>query len=188
MEEFKRLNELIEMDEKHRLKGMICGTIPSLEGMHQYLSEVTLNDEVPEDIKGQFNVARNMAIYTYFFYALAPEVHLKTYILIEYALATKANSEKSLSFKQLMGLAIQNEWIRDSGFRHIKDPSPNNEWCKSMVKTIPNLRNPQAHSPGLLVGDCLHHITTCADFINQLYPNIETRNKSVQPTTALTAD
>lgn len=170
MEKFKSLEELTEMDEKHRLMGLVCGSIPNLEGMHIFLSKEVLNEETPDEIKGQFNVAKNMALYSYYFYALAPEVHLKTYSIIEHALRIKANPKKPMMLKALINHAVAQRWISDSGFRHIKTSSSDNEWCKSMVETIPSLRNSKAHGSTMLVGDCLHHISSCADFINQLFP------------------
>ena len=159
--------------------GAVCGFVPTLSGMHEYLDKETLSTRAPEKIKSQFNVARNMALYSYFLYSLAPEVHLKAYILIEQALANKAASEKELSFKQLLGVALKEGWISDAGFRHLKNPCPDNQWCKSLVKIVPGLRNNLAHSPGMLVGDCLHRISICADFINQLFPE-PTCNKSLK--------
>ncbi|UEQ03180.1 hypothetical protein LMS44_18120 [Halomonas profundus] len=165
MEELKSLDELTEMDEKHRLMGAVCGGVPSLEKMHDFLSQERLNRPVPEEIKGQFNVAKNMALYTYYFYALAPEVHLKIYTLIEYALKLKVKPEKHMMLGKLLRVALTNGWVSDAGFRHIENPSPDNEWCKAMLKGIPGLRNSQAHGSSMLAGDCLHHITVCADFI-----------------------
>jgi len=40
MEAFKSLEELTQMDEKHRLMGALSGSVPSLELMHKYLSGV----------------------------------------------------------------------------------------------------------------------------------------------------
>lgn len=173
MEELKSLDELTEMDEKHRLMGAVCGGVPSLEKMHDFLSQERLNRQVPEEIKGQFNVAKNMALYSYYFYALAPEVHLKIYTLIEYALKLKVKPEKHMMLGKLLWVALTNGWVSDAGFRHIENPSPDNEWCKAMLKGIPDLRNSQAHGSSMLAGDCLHHITVCADFINQLFPQEE---------------
>lgn len=173
MEELKSLDELTEMDEKHRLMGAVCGAVPSLEKMHDFLSQERLNRQVPDEIKGQFNVARNMALYSYYFYALAPEVHLKTYTLIEHALKLKVKPEKHMMLGKLLRVALANGWVSDAGFRHIENPSPDDEWCKAMLKGIPDLRNSQAHGSSMLVGDCLHHIAVCADFINQLFPQEE---------------
>jgi len=170
MEEFKSLEELTRMDEKHRLMGAVCGTAPSLEKMHCLLSQEHLNSQVPDEIKGQFNVARNMALYTYYFYALAPEVHLKTYTLMEHALKLKVKPTKRLMLGKLLRIALDRGWISDSGFRHIQNPSPDNDWCQAMLKGIPDLRNSQAHGSSMLVGDCIQHISICTDFINQLFP------------------
>lgn len=170
MEELKSLDELTEMDEKHRLMAAVCGGVPNLDKMHHFLSQERLSSQVPDEIKGQFNVARNMALYSYYFYALAPEVHLKAYTLIEYALKLKLKPEKHMMLGKLLRVALKNELISDAGFRHIDNPSPDNEWCKAMLKGIPDLRNSQAHGSSMLVGDCIHHIAVCADFINQLFP------------------
>lgn len=170
MEEFKSLEELTEMDEKHRLLGTVCGSIPSLEGMHKHLSQEVLNNEVPDEIKGQFNVAKNMALYSYFFYALVPEVHLKVYTVLEHALRLRINPKKRLMFKALLKHAVSQGWIKDSGFRYIENPSSDNKWCESMVDVMPSLRNSKAHGSSMLVGDCLHDLSVCADFLNQLFP------------------
>ena len=171
MEELKALHQLSEMDEKHKLMGKVCGSVPDLEKMHKYLSMEVLNDEVPNEIKGQFNVAKNMALYTYYFYALAPEVHLKTFTIIEYAIRLKAKPKKKLMLRELIELAVNKGWVNDAGFRHLDNPSSDNQWCKSMIDVIPDLRNSQAHGSSMLVGDCLHYISSCADFVNQLFPN-----------------
>ncbi|QMV14326.1 hypothetical protein [Vibrio spartinae] len=96
MEEFKKLVEITELDGKHQSLSQVTGYVTDLKKTHEALSEVTLNDEVPEDIRGQFNVAKNMGLYCYFFYALAPEVQLKTYTIIESALRLKAESIEKL--------------------------------------------------------------------------------------------
>jgi DNA modification methylase len=173
MENFKSLDEITKIDKKHQSMGVICGYIPTIEDYHEYLSKEILNNEVPEEISGQFNVAKNMALYTYYFYARAPEVDLKTYTVNEHALRVKAYSRKRMGLADLLRLAIKEKWIKDSGFRHLDKPSSKNDWCKSMIKVIPSMRNAKAHGSSMLVGDCLSHVSHCADFINQLFPATE---------------
>ena len=177
MEKFKELDELTKIDSRHIAMGKVCGYIPNLEKTYQLLREETLNPEVPEDIQSQFNVARNMAMYSYFLYSLAPEVQHKTYTIIEFALRTKFEKvqlpnkqNKPLMLRNLLNLALNKGWIKDKGFRHIEAPTDSNEWCKNMINTIPSLRNSQAHGTPLLVPDFYHHIRVCADLINQLFP------------------
>lgn len=168
MEEIKTLQNLLEMDERHELMAQITGHILDQDKLHRAVSSIKLNEEVPADIRCQFNVARNMAFYTYFLYSLAPVVQLKTYILIEHALKIK-NGKGKPPFKHLIRLAVENEWIQDSGFRHIEEPNVENEYCKSLIETLPNLRNEAAHGSNTLVGNCVFHLSSCADFINQLW-------------------
>lgn len=181
MEEFKKPNEILVIDEKHLLLSKVTGGLLDLELLHRALSEIELNDNVPEKIKNQFNVARNMALYTYFFYALAPEVQHKTYTVIEYALKIKANTGKKLMMKKLLTMAVEEKWITDSGFRHIKNPDRENSYCKSLINTLTELRNAAAHGQSLLLPDCVGHIEKCADFVNQLFDGDGSHNKASQP-------
>ena len=148
---------------------VVSGSVPNLAKMHQFLTTETLNEEVPDDIKEQFNVAKNMALYSYYFYALAPEVHLKTYTIIEYALRIRADLKKQVMLKGLLNHAVSQGWVSDTGFRHLVNPSPKNEWCKLMVDVISSLRNSKAHGSSMLVGNCLQQISICADYVNQLF-------------------
>ncbi len=177
MEKFKELNDITKIDKKHELLSQVTGYKPNLELTHKALNDITLNCEVPEEIKNQFNVARNMALYCYFLYALAPEVQLKTYTIIEFALRIKAEREgikgkdgRHIMLKRLLSYSVNLNWICDKGFRHIEEPSLENEWCKGLVSTMSSLRNSQAHGSNLLVPDFYHHICVCADFLNQLFP------------------
>lgn len=171
MEKFKTLDELTKIDRKHLIIGDICGSVLSLEMLHENLSKEILNDEVTDEIKGQFNVARNMALFTYYLYALAPEVHLKTYTVIEHALRFKVQPKKHVGLKMLLRKAVEEGWICDAGFRHLETDGPGNEWCKSMVDIIPKMRNSKAHGSTMIMGDCFHYICVCTDFLNQLFPS-----------------
>lgn len=170
METLKSIESLTMLDKKHELNSQLTGHLPDLIEMYEVIAKEELNIEVPDEIKGQFNVARNMALYTYYFYALAPEVQLKTYTIIEHALRIKANSNKRLMLHRLLDLAISNKWISDEGFRHLNGSKDSLEWCESLKTIMPNLRNSQAHGSTLLEPDCIHHIFVCADLLNQLYP------------------
>jgi hypothetical protein len=172
MEIFKRLSEVAEIDRKHLLLGRINGAVIQLDMLHARLDEIELHSGVPEEVRGQFNVAKNMALYTYFCYSLAPEVQLKTYTIIEYALRLKANSDRKLMLRKLLKMAVREQWISDAGFRHIKNPSRENHYCKSLIEVLPSLRNSSAHGSNMLVPDCIGHIEKCADFVNQLFSRV----------------
>ncbi|MFZ3019448.1 MAG: hypothetical protein WA056_13435 [Gallionella sp.] len=169
MEEFKSIAELTKMDEKHVLLGCVRGFVPDLEGRHRHISEINLHTGVPDTIRGQFNVARNMALYQYFFYALAQEVQLKTYTIIEMALRQRAGSCKKPRLSDLLQKAASNGWLSDSRFRHIEKPVGSNPYCRSLPDVLPNLRNEAAHGSSRLDWNCIQDLEICADLVNQLF-------------------
>lgn len=167
--DFKHLDELTKIDEKHLLVSQLTGRLVALDRLYQAVESIQLNATVPEDIRGQFNVAKNMALYTYFFYDLAPEVQHKTYTVIELALRQRAGSSKRMTLRSLVERAVSDGWIRDSGFRNIENPLPANPYCQSLIKILPELRNSSAHGSTALMPGTVKHLEICADLINQLF-------------------
>lgn len=171
MEQFKTFDEIQRMDITHSYLGQITGRLMTLEQRHAYLSTLELHDSTPEAVKGQFNVARNMTLYQHFFYALAPEVQMKTYSVIEMALRLRLDAEAKPSLAQLLKRAVDMDLLKDEGFRHIASPDPSNPYSRSLVQVLPMLRNDSAHGSTQLTPDCIGHIEKCADLINQLFKN-----------------
>lgn len=172
MEAVKRLDELTKIDERHVLLGQMTGRVPDLQKRHDIVSSIVMHAGVPEEVRGQFNVAKNMALYQYYFYALAPEVQLKTYTIIEYALKLKDSPKPAHGLRKLVAKAVKEGWISDAGFRHIKEPQSHNPYCAELVETLPKLRNEAAHGADSLTHDCLDHLVKCADFVNQLFDEV----------------
>lgn len=171
MERFKEFNEITRIDERHLLVGEITGGILALEKLHAALAVINLRSEVPSEIRGQFNVARNMALYSFFCLSLAPEVHMKSYSVMELALRTRFVDRRT-NLKALVRCAVDRGLLLDRGFRNVND-DPSNPYSRSLIDVIPSLRNEAAHGSTLLVPDCLGHIEKCADFVNQLFVNEE---------------
>lgn len=169
MEELKSLAALTLMDEIHVLIGGLTGRVPDLSKRYAHVASITMHDGVPEVIRGQFNVARNMALYQYFMYSLAPEVQLKTYTIIEHALRLRIDPSKKTGLAALLTKAAAEEWIRDKGFRHISSADDSNPYSRALAHVLPQLRNDAAHGSGHLTPDCIGHLEKCADLVNQLF-------------------
>ena len=145
MEEFIEFEEITKPDPRHRLIDQITGTSLTLEGLYKAISNIELIKTVPEELQSQFNVTRNLAVYTWFSYSLDPVVQMKTYILIEHALRLKDNTSE-WRFPRLIKKAINKGWIRDSGFSHIvENPEDKIEYCRKLIDVLPELRNSAAH-------------------------------------------
>ncbi len=168
MDSFKRFDEILCIDKQHLFLQKMGGNEIELASHHQKIAAIELHSGVPQTIRGQFNIARNMALYSFFFYSLGAEVQLKASSVIEYALRIKSNRPE-LMLRQLLTLANEKNWLRDSGFRHAKEPSDSNKYCASLVRILPQQRNESAHGVPPLVWDCVSHIERCADLVNQLF-------------------
>lgn len=171
MEELKEFSSLEEMDERHMLLGQLTGWVMDKKKLFTIVSSIQLNSEVPEEIRSQFNVARNLALYSYYCYSFAPEVQAKTFTIIEHALRIRAGAKEKLMLRKLLSKAVSEGWLCDKGFRHLANPSATNDYCKSLVDLIPSMRNEFAHGTNQLTTYIIDHLTICADLVNQLFPH-----------------
>ena len=168
MDSFKPFDEIMCVDKQHLFLQKMGGKEIDLPSHYSILAAIQLHSNVPQIIRGQFNIARNMALYSYFFYSLGSEVQLKACNVIEHALRIKANRPE-LMLRQLLTLANEKNWLSDSGFRHLEGTEQKRGYCKSLERVLPHLRNESAHGVPPLVWDCIGHIERCADLVNQLF-------------------
>jgi hypothetical protein len=168
MDSFKAFTDITSIDPQHLFLERMGGKKLELQSYHREIEALTLHQGVPQVIFGQFNIARNMALYSFFFYSLGAEVQLKACSVIEHALRIRANRQ-DLMLRQLLTLANEKNWLSDACFRHVKDPDRANKYCRSLERILPQQRNESAHGVPPLVWDCVGHIERCADLINQLF-------------------
>lgn len=178
MEEFIRFEEINFPDERHALIDQITGTRLTLESLYEALEKIKLIEEVPLEIKSQFNVTKNLAIYTWHSYSLDPIVQLKTYILIEHALKVKFG-KYTWPLPKMIKKAINRGWLKDSGFSHVvEDPSDPAKYVREMIEILPALRNMAAHGSDDLHQKAVGHIKICSEWINQIFSPGSENNKS----------
>lgn len=169
MEEFIKFEEIIEPDGRHELIDQLTGARLTLESLYQTLDGIKLLKSVPEELQSQFNVTKNLAIYTWYSYSLDPVAQLKTYILIEHALKIRFERD-NWPFPKLIKKAISRGWVKDSAFSHIEaDPKDDTKYVRSMIEVLPNLRNSAAHGSNGLHQNAVRYIQICADWINQIF-------------------
>ena len=168
MEQYKKYEDITDIDERHILLGQMTGQMLTLKKLHEYVNKIEMHSAVPARIVGQFNVARNMALYTFFCYSLAPEVQMKSYSVIEMALREYYSNDTKTAFKNLLRKAVDTGILRDKGFRNASDDH-DNPYCRSLIDVLPSLRNESAHGTSLLDHNCVSHLEICADLVNQLF-------------------
>lgn len=176
MEEFKSYDSLTEPDERNSFWCVIDNdsgdTRPlSLEDVYHSISSVSLDSTIPDDIASQFNVAKNVAAYSWYCYPFHQVCEMKAYATVEYAL--KQRLDRQWPFPKLIKKSISWGLIKDKGFSHLKESMNEDsiEYSKSLIEIMPALRNGLAHGGTTLHPGSVSTLRICADFINQLYRN-----------------
>lgn len=156
MEELKKFEELKKPDKRNLFYCVIdqlTGEQRQIDAKDIYASveKIELSNTVPTDIRSQFNVARNLAVYSWFSYSFHQLSELKAFSTVEMALRDKFGKHK-YGLKRLIKKAVNCGLIKDSGFNHIEKPdNPNStEYSENLPDIMPLLRNPLAHegTPG----------------------------------------
>jgi hypothetical protein len=177
MEEFLKFEEICGPDERHRLSDQIIGTRLTLESLYESLDRIRLIESVPEEIRSQFNITKNLIIYSWFSYSLDPVAQLKTFILMEHALKIKCGKE-TWPLPKMIKKAISRGWIKDSGFSHVAvDPNDPSKYVRKMVEILPGLRNSAAHGSSSLSQNAVGHLKICSEWVNQLFGHETKHNK-----------
>ena len=159
-----------------------------LEDFHCRAESISLHEGVPEEIRNHFQTARNLIIYSWFYYPFNVTARMSAYISVEFALRIKTGDRKS-HFSQLMKMAVNSGWISDKDFSvpmrrlesvqrmnegappefHVPEPTLEREYCDVLAKSFPSLRNSLAHGSSFLSNDGAFAVRICAELINQLF-------------------
>ncbi len=195
MESIKPFLEITEPDERsHAFVKMDRQTGSfshfTLEDFHRRAASIKLHAGVPESIRNHFETARNLIIYSWFYYPFNVTAQLTAYTSVEFALRVAFNDRKT-SFKHLLNKAVETGLITDKGFSipqnkakgtrennqtmpvqfQVLEPTLTRDYSDALVKAIPYLRNQLAHGTIMLHERGAQHVRICAELINQLFPN-----------------
>ena len=172
MESIKLLNEILKPDFRNAIRQVRFPGRPSrpidLEDIHSLISEIILNENVPDDVRTQFVQAQNLAIYAWFCYQFHTTSELAAFAAVEMALKRKYNSKASLA--QLIKRAAQDGLIADHGFSVGRNREPDGRrYVDILSEVIPTLRNDLAHGSTTMHPFSYTSLHICADFINQVF-------------------
>jgi len=176
MESFKEITDINRTDIRNtyfKYVNQSTGetTERTIEDIHKALSSVSLTLTVPEEIQDNFNIAKNLALYSWYCYPFHQIAEMKAYSTVERALKLKYDGCDNKSFKQLIKKAVNDGYIKDSGFKHIKSSGgvDSIEYSRTLIDTMPRLRNSLAHGDRILHPWSISTLSICSNFINQLY-------------------
>ncbi|MGA2092660.1 MAG: hypothetical protein ABSH16_04535 [Sedimentisphaerales bacterium] len=145
-----------------------------LEDHYNQIKSIELRDSVPEDIRSQFNIARNISLYSWFCYPFHNIADMKSFSTLEMALRVRLG--KKDNFHNMIEMAVKQGLIKDKHFRHRKEYGTNSEsttYVEQLPDIISRFRNDYAHGSNTLDDLSIINLCVCADFINQLFNKTE---------------
>ena len=161
MEQLKRLEDIFQPDQRSMFTQKV-------EFRYKELYSISLNEMVPDEVVSQFNIARNLALYSWFCYPFHQISELKAFSTLEFALKIKYPKIRGLA--NLIKAALEEGLLNDYGFSHIEvNPADPNEYTRDLRRLIPKMRNNLAHGSNKLAPVSLLTLSVCSDFINQVF-------------------
>jgi hypothetical protein len=132
MEELKPLDQIFKPDPRQELFVKVdreTGAITpiTVEDLHANVEDIRLRDSVPESVRSQFNVARNLFVYSWFVYGFGPASELYAFGALENALKERGRQEgmapddrkcRVKGLKAWLHCAIKHNWVQDKPIKH----------------------------------------------------------------------
>ncbi len=162
METLKPLDEVCQPDVRYRNRvdldhstGRITET--TIESIYRLIEPIRLTEKVPEDVRSHFEIARNLALYSWFVYSFNVVAGMQAYSSLEMALKQKAG-KKRISLKKTLAQAFKGRQLAGG----IGPPI-------DLSEVIAYLRNDLAHGNSTLHGQGINALVLCAELINELF-------------------
>ena len=160
MERLKKLEEVCKPDERNRDRGDLdhsTGIVSptTIESIYAVVESIKLNDQVPDEIRSHFEIARNLALYSWFVYSFNVVAAMQAFASLEMAVRDKTPN-KEMSFYQRLNKVFKNRQLAGG---------------LSLAEGVSKLRNDLAHGSETIHGQGLEYLNMCSELINELYPN-----------------
>jgi hypothetical protein len=107
MQPLKRLADICRPDERYLNRvdidhstGAVTPTI--IESIYTLVEEIELGAGVPDEVRSHFEVARNLAVYSWFVYSFNVVAGMQAFASLEMAVRKKTNATKRDNFYDLL--------------------------------------------------------------------------------------
>lgn len=164
MERLKRLEDICRPDERwlnrvdiDHSTGAVTPT--TVESIYTLVEEIELGANVPDEVRSHFEIARNLAVYSWFVYSFSVVAAMQALASLEMAVRIKTNAKKRASFYALLDRVFPGRELASN----FAPPVP-------LSKVVTKLRNDLAHGSSTMHGQGVNTLGFCAELINELYP------------------
>lgn len=160
MERLKKLDEIMAPDSRTTSFVIVNRETGQkrefgISDLHEQVELIKLDEAVPEEVRSEFNVARNLCLYSWYCYSFHNVACLKAYSTIEMALRIRlGKSEEAISsLRSMLEEALAKDFLTD----------------KLLPETIPYLRNLAAHGSPMNAPWSVSMLLRCAETLNELF-------------------
>lgn len=187
MEDLKKFDEITKPDSRQEYLDIVnddTGEMRplTLRDIYAGAASIELSDKVPENVRNHFSTARNLLVYSWFYYPFNVTAQFLAFVSVEMALKTKYKVKKG-SFKELLKRAVDEGLVKNEGFTHIQQKDKDmpelpavemmsenvKSYAKILIEAIPFLRNELAHGSTMLHPDGASSVRISAELINQIF-------------------
>lgn len=170
----KSISSILDADVRFRNLADPSGSRSmTIADLHLMIEPIQLSDNVPEEIRREFDTALNAFVYAWFVYEFATLAELAGYTALELALCRRMdpappNTSRSPGLSRLLQMAIERGYLERA---HFEVPSPSGSGAMAcQLDFIPMLRNHVAHgNVHLLPQGALESLRLCQAVIERLY-------------------
>ncbi|MDA8119204.1 MAG: hypothetical protein M0Z85_03950 [Gammaproteobacteria bacterium] len=161
----KTLAKLCKPDDRQRFTG------GSPKDYHAHLQTLVLADIVPEDVRKQFEVVRNLMLYGWFVYEFYTVGAGQALACLEFGLREAYVASVGGDGQHRKGLARYIEWAEKSGLL------PDGVFHERINRLVSSVRNSLAHGGTTLLNYALAipQLEVTADMLNAVYSALEER-------------
>jgi hypothetical protein len=144
-----------------------------MSDLHSLVAPISLSADVPDEIRHEFDTARNAFVYSWYVYEFATLAEIRCFAALELALRRRldpssANTTKSPGLSRLLKTATESGLLRREDFQ-MPSPAGSGEMACSL-DLLPMLRNHIAHGNIQLLPQATpNNMQLCAEVIEAIY-------------------
>ena len=198
IDELKPLHGVIEPDVRSKMLEILdpeVGFRPvTLSDHHQEVAAIGLPAALPAKLREQFEVSKNLLLYSWFVYRFIPVAEFHALSTLELGLKLRFRLKKSPGLKGLIRRAIDEGLVTNEDFasyrnlvrsrreqwemfRQISEASgseieplePPPDYLSKLLDSVPALRNEYAHGSSLLHPHGIASLEVVADFLAAVF-------------------
>lgn len=155
---------------------------PTFADYEARVGDVVFPSEVPEAVQNHLTTAKNLLLYSWYYYPFSDTATLQLSLAVECALKTRLNAKPRDTLAWLLKEAIRQNVLKEDGFprwsshrramqklHDLGDGSASRPLLDVVVEVLPSFRNTLAHGETFLADSGFLSLYIAADIIDQLF-------------------